>query len=180
VRKVNAEEPTARIVELLTEVLEIDASALIEPWLEGQELTCGVFDANGELRALPPTLIVPNRADFYDFASKYAPGGSSHVCPAPLPQPVIERMQELAVRAHQVVGARDLSRVDFIYNPARQVEQALTILEINTLPGMTSTSLYPEAAGKAGIAFEELVDTLVRQAWARPRRAQPEVLAMPS
>ncbi|HMA93708.1 MAG TPA: hypothetical protein VKP30_13545, partial [Polyangiaceae bacterium] len=180
VRKVSEEEPVERLVQVLAEVLEMDVSALIEPWIDGQELTCGVLEADGRLRALPPTLILPNRAEFYDFASKYAPGGSNHVCPAPLPDSVIGRVQELALRAHQVVGARDMSRVDFIYDSNQQVDHALTILEINTLPGMTSTSLYPEAATKAGIAFESLVDTLVRQAQARPRRAQPEVLAMPT
>lgn len=180
VKKVGADEPLASLVHGLTEVLALDPAALIEPWIEGQELTCGVLDINGSARALPPTLILPNRADFYDFASKYAPGGSNHVCPAPLPASVIERVQELAVRAHQVIGGRDMSRVDFIFDAAREADQSLTILEINTLPGMTATSLYPEAAAKAGISFEELADTLVRQALARPRRAQPEVLAMPS
>jgi D-alanine-D-alanine ligase len=179
VQRVSAQESDARLVEAIRTVLALDNEALVEQWLVGQELTCGVLEQGGQLRALPPTLILPERADFYDFVSKYAPGGSRHVCPAPLAADFVERIQQVAVRAHQVVGARDLSRVDFVVDDRRGVDFGLTILEINTLPGMTSTSLYPEAAGVAGIAFEALVDGLVRQAMARPRRMQPEVMAMP-
>jgi D-alanine-D-alanine ligase len=179
VQRVSARESDARLVEAIRTVLALDNEALVEQWLVGQELTCGVLELGGQLRALPPTLILPERADFYDFVSKYAPGGSTHVCPAPLAADFVERIQQLAVRAHQVVGARDLSRVDFVVDDRRGVDFGLTILEINTLPGMTSTSLFPEAAGVAGIAFEALVDGLVRQAMARPRRMQPEVMAMP-
>lgn len=180
VQRVTADESDARLVEAIRGVLALDNEALIEQWLVGKEVTCGVLESSGQVRALPPTLILPERADFYDFVSKYAPGGSRHVCPAPLSPEFDERIQQSAVRAHQTVGARDLSRVDFVVDERRGVDFGLTILEINTLPGMTSTSLYPEAAGIAGITFEVLVDGLVRQAMARPRRMQPEVLAMPS
>lgn len=180
VQRVTAQESDARLAEVIRAVLALDNAALVEKWLVGLEVTCGVLDCSGQLRALPPTLILPDRADFYDFVSKYAPGGSRHCCPAPLSAAFIERLQQVAVRAHQLVGARDLSRVDFVVDDRRGVDFGLTILEINTLPGMTSTSLYPEAAGIAGVGFEALVDGLVRQAMARPRRMQPEVLAMPS
>jgi D-alanine-D-alanine ligase len=180
VQRVSAQQSDAQLVEAIRAALALDNEALLEAWLVGLEVTCGVLDLAGQLRALPPTLILPERADFYDFVSKYAPGGSRHVCPAPLAPGLVERLQQLAVRAHQVVGARDLSRVDFLVDDRRGVDFAPKILEINTLPGMTSTSLYPEAAGIAGIPFEALVDGLVRQAMARPRRMFPEALAMPT
>jgi D-alanine-D-alanine ligase len=178
--RVSADTPEAELSEVLGRTLAFDSEVLVETWLTGKEVTCGVLELDGKLRALPPTLILPERADFYDFTSKYAPGGSRHICPAPLSEAHVERIQALAVRAHQVIGARDLSRIDFVVDDRRSAEYALNILELNSLPGMTSTSLYPEAAGIAGISFDALVDGLVRQAVARPRRAAPVVLAMPT
>lgn len=180
VRRVTAQESEERLAEAIRAALTIDSEVLVEQWLLGHEVTCGVLELAGRAVALPPTLILPDRAEFYDFVSKYAPGGSRHRCPAPFSAALVARIQQAALQAHEVVGARDLSRVDFVVDDRRGVGFALTILEINTLPGMTSTSLYPEAASIAGTNFEALVDGLVRQALARPRRLQPEVLAMPS
>jgi D-alanine-D-alanine ligase len=180
VKRVTPEEDETAVVAALESVLGMDAEALVEPWLEGLELTCGVLETDHGIVALPPTLILPARADFYDFTSKYAPGGSKHVCPANLPADFIGRIKQFAVATHCTIGARDLSRTDFIVNESRGVEAGLTILEINTLPGMTATSLYPEAAGVAGIEFKVLVDSLVRRAFSRPRREMPEVFAMPT
>ncbi|HEY5957115.1 MAG TPA: D-alanine--D-alanine ligase [Polyangiaceae bacterium] len=180
VQRVASSESDERLVGAILDVLDIDDQALVEQWLEGIEVTCGVLEIDGRATALPPTQIQPNRADFYDFVSKYAPGGSRHLCPAPLPPPCLERIQALAVRAHELIQARDLSRVDFIVGENGDGERQLTILEINTLPGMTPTSLYPEAAAVGGVRFTELVDSLVRQAMARPRRVVPEVLGMPA
>lgn len=180
VKRVLPEDGETGLLAALTAVLAMDPEALVEPWLSGLEVTCGVLEEGDQLRALPPTLILPERADFYDFASKYAPGGSRHVCPAPLPEPIIARIQQIAVATHRTIGARDLSRTDFIVDESRGAEHGLTVLEINTLPGMTSTSLFPEAAGIAGIEFKNLVDGLVRRAFSRPRRQAPEVFAMPT
>jgi D-alanine-D-alanine ligase len=180
VQRVLETDADERLREAIEGVLNIDSEALIEQWLEGVEVTCGVLELGGRCCALPPTQILPSRADFYDFVSKYAPGGSRHLCPAPLPAACLERIQSLAIQAHQLVRARDLSRVDFIVGDSKSGDWPMTILEINTLPGMTPTSLYPEAAAAAGIGFPELVDKLVRQAAARPRRSIPTVLSMPS
>jgi D-alanine-D-alanine ligase len=180
VKRVSAGACHEDLCAALESVLEMDAEALVEPWLEGVEVTCGVFEDEGGPKAFSPTLIVPARADFYDFTSKYAQGGSRHVCPAPLPPEFVSRIRELAVATHRTLGARDLSRTDFIVDQSRSVDSGITILEINTLPGMTSTSLFPEAAAVAGIGFEALVDGLVRRAFARPRRQNPEVFAMPT
>lgn len=180
VERVSAEEGPSRLRESLAAVLRIDDVALVEPWLVGHEVTCGVLEEGNSIRSLPPTLILPERADYYDFASKYAPGGSKHLCPAPLPQAMLDRIGKLAILTHQTLGARDLSRTDFIVDERRGPLHGITILEINTLPGMTPTSLFPEAAGLAGLDFRSLVDGLVRRAFSRPKRAVPEVLAMPT
>jgi D-alanine-D-alanine ligase len=180
VQRVLPEDGEAGLLAALKAVLAMDPEALVEPWLSGLEVTCGVLEEGDGIRALPPTLILPERADFYDFASKYAPGGSRHVCPAALPLPIVGRIQQMAVATHRTIGARDLSRTDFIVDESRGAEHGLTVLEINTLPGMTATSLFPEAAGVAGIEFKNLVDGLVRRAFSRPRRHAPEVFAMPT
>jgi D-alanine-D-alanine ligase len=180
VHRVTPEDGEAGLISALESVLAIDVEALVEPWLEGQELTCAVLETGHGIAALPPTLILPARADFYDFTSKYAPGGSRHVCPAPLPAEFVARVRELAVATHCTIGARDMSRTDFIINESRGIDAGITILEINTLPGMTATSLFPEAAAAVGIEFKVLVDSLVRRAFARPRRENPQVLAMPT
>ncbi len=177
---VTAEQPIEALVEALAAVTALDPQALVEPFLVGHEATCGVLeDAAGVAFALPPTLILPERAGFYDFASKYAPGGSRHRCPAPFAPELITHLQSLAVKAHVALGARDLSRVDFIVNPELAVAESATVLEINTLPGMTATSLYPEAAQAAGWSFPQLVSHLVERAVSRPRRAPPSVIEIP-
>lgn len=151
----------------LRSVFDIDAVALVETFWRGSEATCGVLeDADGEPRALPPTLIRARAAGFYDFKSKYGSGGSEHVCPAPFEEALTQRLQETAVAAHRALGARDLSRTDFIV----QDDGQFIVLELNSLPGMTKTSLFPEAAAASGISFPALCDRLVRKAAARPRR----------
>ncbi len=181
IQRLASQASTADVLAALRAVLKTDSEALVEPWVSGIEVTCGVLqDDAGVSRALPPTLITPRRADFYDFASKYAPGGSEHRCPAPLDPELVRRIQSLAVRAHDEIGARDLSRTDFLVDETRGCSAAVTLLEINTLPGMTPTSLYPEAAAVAGVSFPELCDQLVTRAKARFAPSRPEVLPMPT
>lgn len=155
-------------------VLALD-DALIERLHQGAEVTCGVIEQQGKARALPPTLIEACAADWYDFTSRYRTGGSRHLCPAPLPAAVYGRVQELAEAAHRALGARDLSRVDFVV----EADGNVVLLEVNTLPGMTATSNYPEAAAAAGIPFGELCLQLVNGAMQRPLRSQPLAVAFP-
>jgi D-alanine-D-alanine ligase len=162
----------------LGRVLALDPVVLVEEMKAGKEVTCSVLeDERGVPHALPPTLITPKAAGWYDFRSKYAPSGSAHECPAPFGRPLLERISGLAVTAHAALGCRDLSRVDFVVDDERG---EVTVLEVNTLPGMTATSLFPEAAGIAGISFPVLCDRLVRRAFARPRHAVAQALAMPT
>ena len=179
VYRVRAEQPLGDVISGIKAVLRMDSHALVEPMLSGEEVTCGVLESvPGSPKAFPPTMILPQLADFYDFASKYAKGGSRHVCPAPLSEGVAARIHKYSVMAHQAVGARDMSRVDFFVDES-QTPARITILEINTLPGMTATSLYPEAAAVFGLDFPTLCDRLVKTAYARPKRKIPEALAMP-
>jgi D-alanine-D-alanine ligase len=159
-------------------VLKADPVVLVEEMIPGKEVTCAVLeDEHGVAQALPPTLIVPKSAGWYDFRSKYAPSGSAHQCPPPFAPALIARIQELAVASHVALACRDLSRVDFVVDDDRD---AVTVLEVNTLPGMTAVSLFPEAAAAANISFPSLCDRLVRRAFARPRQALAEGLPMPT
>lgn len=130
---------------------------LIEEYVRGTELTCGILEDpdTGSPLALPLIEVVPQAA-FYDYQSKYAAGGSSHIIPARVTPQVADRAQALAVRAHQALGCEGMSRVDMI---ARGED--VVVLEVNTIPGMTPTSLLPDAAKAAGISFADLLHRLI-------------------
>lgn len=152
----------ARVIEALTRAFELDESVLIERFHRGREVTCGVLHLHGQAPiALPPTEIRARAADWYDFQSRYGKGGSEHLCPAPLGS-LTARVQEIALGAHRALGVRDLCRCDFIVGDSEVI-----LLEVNTIPGMTPTSLFPEAAAIAGTPFEDLCDQLARSARAR-------------
>jgi len=177
---ISSNQPDQDLADAIGRALSLDPEVLLEPLLEGKEVTCAVLeDPVGCPRALAPTLILPQRGAFYDFVSKYAAGGSRHLCPAPLPAPLLARVQDVAVRAHQALGCRDLSRVDCFVDERRAPEDAVTVLEINTMPGMTSTSLFPEAAAASGMDFDRLCDHLVGLAYRRPGVPVPEAEPMP-
>lgn len=133
------------------------------PWLmaqrfiKGQEATCGIIEKKGEPVALPPTHILPQLGKFYDFKSKYAAGGSKHICPADFPEEVNKQMQDYAVKAHLALSCRGMSRTDFFFGEDGKVY----VIETNTIPGMTATSLFPEAAAKAGIPFVKMLNLII-------------------
>ena len=132
---------------------------MVERFVPGKELTCAVM---GDV-ALGVIEIVP-RVGFYDYEAKYAPGGSNHILPAQIPQDVYRRVQQLSLTAHQALGCRGISRADFRYNDTPGGEQELIVLEVNTQPGMTATSLVPELAQHAGHSFPQLVSWMVNDA----------------
>jgi D-alanine-D-alanine ligase len=178
VSRIAESDSDASFVAALEQALAVDALVLVERFVLGDEVTCAVLENEaGDAEALPPTLILPKAADWYDFRSRYAPGGSEHRCPAPFEPAVTTKIQRIAEAAHRTLGARDLSRVDFVVGHGR--EPSVTLLEVNTLPGMTATSLFPEAAAVRGIGFDSLCDSLVRRARARPARKSPAVVPMP-
>ena len=169
------------VASAIESVWALDPFALVEHFARGREVTCGVLDvrARGPAVALPPTEIVSPADPFYTYEARYAPGRSVHTCPALLGDVASAEVQRIALSAHHALGCRDLSRVDLIVGDLGD-PQAVTLLEVNTLPGMTATSLYPEAAAVAGLAFPALCDLLVRSAVDRGVPARLPALPMPT
>jgi D-alanine-D-alanine ligase len=133
---------------------------LVEKYVAGRELTCAVM---GD-RALDVIDIRPATGVFYDYDAKYAKGGSIHVLPAEIKPNVYQRVRELALTAHQALGCRGVSRADLRYDDTPNGTGELVVLEVNTQPGMTETSLVPEIAAYAGFSFGELVKWMVEDA----------------
>ena len=131
---------------------------MVEDYVPGRELTAAVM---GD-RALAVTEIVPKMA-FYDYDAKYAPGGSEHVVPAHIPEAVRDEAMALAERAHAALGCRGVSRTDFRYDDTKGANR-LIVLEVNTQPGMTPTSLVPEQAAYKGMTFRALVRWILEDA----------------
>jgi D-alanine-D-alanine ligase len=126
---------------------------LAESLVRGQELTCGVLEGV----TLPPILIRPKRGEFFDYESKYEPGATEEICPAPISEELTARLQSMACAAHEALGLSDYSRSDFMLS----AEGTPYLLEVNTLPGMTATSLLPQEALAVGLAFEQLLERLI-------------------
>lgn len=143
---------------------QVDDVVLVERFAEGREVTCGVLGTETSARALPPTEIRSPNDAFYTYQARYAAGRSEHLCPAPFSAALTRRVQDIAVAAHRALGCRDLSRVDFVVD---DVNDVVTLLEVNTMPGFTTSSLYPEAAAAAGIAMPQLCDDFVQAAMMR-------------
>lgn len=138
--------------------LELDDTVLVEQFFKGIEVTAAVL-GNENPEAMPLVQMVPKN-NFYDFESKYAPGGSDHLCPAPIDDALTAKIQEYACRAHKVLGCSGVSRTDFMIDD----QGKCIILETNTIPGMTETSLLPDAARVAGISFPDLCTRLIEYA----------------
>ncbi|WP_068085941.1 D-alanine--D-alanine ligase [Polycladidibacter stylochi] len=133
---------------------------MVERYIPGRELTCAVM---GNM-ALGVIDIIPQGQKFYDFDSKYAPGGSQHVLPAKILPSVYQEIQKLSLQAHQALGCRGISRADFRFFEKENGLGELICLEVNTQPGMTPTSLLPEIAAHAGHDFTKLVSWIVEDA----------------
>lgn len=155
-RLANGGDPQAA----LSEALKL-GTVLVEPYVEGKEITVGVLDLCGQDPVPFPVIEIRTAPDqWYDYVNRYKVGGSEHIIPAPLPEAVNTELQRIALVAHQSLELRELSRADFIVADDDQI----TLLEVNTMPGMTPTSLYPDGARAMGIEFPDLLDALVRSA----------------
>jgi len=144
------------------EVLRYSNEVLVEEFLDGQEVTCAVLGAVGgeEPRPLVPTQIVPVTSEFFDYEAKYTPGATEEITPPrDVSDDMIQEIQETAVRAHKILGCGGMSRTDMIMR-----DGTLYVLELNTIPGMTEISLYPQAARAAGIEFPDLLSRLIQLA----------------
>lgn len=147
----------AEVRAALEKAFEFDSDVLVETFIEGMEITGAVL-GNDDPICLPLVEIVP-ASGFYDFEAKYTPGATDEIVPARLPEPVTQRAQELALRAHQALGCRGFSRTDMLVRG-----DEVWVLETNTIPGMTPTSLLPRSAQAAGIPFPELVERMIQLA----------------
>jgi len=148
------------IKSALDEGFKHDENVIIQEFVKGREITCGVLeDQNGMPFALPPTEIISAEGGLFDYKAKYVSGASKEITPPGLAADKIKEVQDLAVRAHRVLGCSGISRSDFILK-----DDSWYILETNTIPGMTETSLIPQEAKAAGISPSELLDIVIASA----------------
>jgi D-alanine-D-alanine ligase len=153
------EDATHPPQELYSEDWKFGDTVMVERYVAGRELTCGV---RGD-EAMDIIDIIAE-GGFYDYHAKYAKGGSRHVLPAQISPNIYQNVRMLALRAHQALGCRGVSRADFRYDDRPGGSGELICLEVNTQPGMTATSLVPEMAAYAGMSFPELVRWMVEDA----------------
>lgn len=144
------------------DLVGLPEEVMVEAYAPGRELTVSVLGPPRAERPLGVTEILSD--GWYDYAAKYAPGGSRHVLPAEVPDPVTVACREMAVRAHRALGCRGVTRTDFRWDEAAGGPEGLIVLELNTQPGMTPTSLTPEQAIHDGMGFQGLVRWMVEDA----------------
>ncbi len=152
----------------MNEILPLEGEIMVEAFIRGLEVTCSVLDtiSGKHPRALPVTEIRPVQSGYFDYYSKYTPGATAEITPAHIGESLSKRVQELSVTAHQALGCRSWSRSDFILS-----DDGPIWLEVNTLPGLTETSLFPQAAAVAGISYNQLIVLLTEDAIARHKQA---------
>lgn len=140
------------------------AAVLVEPYVMGREMTVGVLDLEGAApQSFPVIEIRTAQGEWYDFTNRYTVGRSEHILPAPISSQASARIREIGIQAHQSLGLHELSRADLIVTD----DESITLLEVNTLPGMTPTSLYPDGARAVGYSFSALMQALVASAQRR-------------
>jgi len=159
----------AHMEPAVKQALETSSEVLVEQEIAGRELTCGVLEMRGDdggfrARALPVTEIRPVKAEYFDYEAKYTPGACEEITPAPIDERTTLQVRDAALRAHSSLGCRGMSRADFILGD----DGELYILEINTIPGMTPTSLLPQGAARIGLSYADLCDCLIQSAICPP------------
>jgi D-alanine-D-alanine ligase len=139
----------------------VEDNVFVEKFVKGTEVTCSVLDTDpsGRIRPLPLTEICPRTARFFDYEAKYTPGATEEITPARISDELTDDIMDMAAHVHEVMGCSGWSRSDFIID-----EHGPVWIEVNTIPGMTATSLFPQAAAAAGISYEQLVASLVDDA----------------
>ncbi len=154
-------EDAAALEHALAEVTATAPYLMIEEYVAGRELTCSVLESKvgGFVRPLPITEIKPREGRFFDYHAKYTPGATEEITPAALSNQLAGEIGEIAVHVHEIVGCRIWSRSDFIVD-----EHGPVWIEVNTVPGLTPTSLYPQAAEAAGVSYDRLMRLFVEAA----------------
>ncbi|HEY1457882.1 MAG TPA: D-alanine--D-alanine ligase [Solirubrobacteraceae bacterium] len=158
---------SVEVPSALVAAFSYDRKVLLERHIDGRDLAVSILDspAGGAPQALPVVEAVPRGEDFYDFQARYEIGQTTFVCPAELPAELANRAQQLALSVYGLLGCHGFARVDLML--AADGEQ-LSVLETNVVPGLTETSLLPQAADAAGIGFDELVSRILLSADSRP------------
>ncbi len=139
------------------------SEVIVERYIKGKEVTVGIL-ANKAL----PVVEICSKNEFFDFQSKYEEGMTEYVVPAQLPKELTNKLQKIALRAHNVLSCKDFSRVDMLIDGSMN----MYVIEINTIPGFTSTSLLPKAAQAAGLNFTELCLQLIRLAYGKKKQKE--------
>ena len=135
-----------------------EGEVLIEKYIDGREITAAVWERDGRVEALPLIEIVPHEG-FYDYKNKYTKGATEYIVPAKIDSKNSKIISDMAVKAHEVLGCSGYSRADF-----RLSDNGAYILEVNTAPGMTATSLVPKAAAAVGVSMQEFVKIILQMA----------------
>jgi D-alanine-D-alanine ligase len=151
----------ADVPAALVAAFSYDRKVLLERYVPGRDLAVSIIDEDGEPRALPIVEAVPEQEDFYDFESRYEIGRTRFVCPAELDDAAAAKTSEIAVDVYQLLGCAGFARVDLMLDSA---SGELYVLEANTVPGLTETSLLPQAADAAGIGFDDLIARILASA----------------
>jgi D-alanine-D-alanine ligase len=155
-------ESAEALPEALLSALSFGEAALVEKWVDGVELAVSVLDMDGEPVVLPPVEIEA-KSGLFDFSAMYTAGETDYFVPARLPGEVTAEVVRLAAKVHELLGCRDVSRADMVVDSGGGV----WVLECNTSPGMTETSLLPMAAAAHDMTFQDVVELIVRGALAR-------------
>ena len=154
----------SQLVSALEKAFQFSRHAMIQRYIHGREVTCAVLDdGRGNMEVLPVTEIIPKTSNFFDYYAKYSPKASEEVTPARLSKEETKMIQDAAKYIHKVLNASGMSRTDFILSH----EGKLYVLELNSIPGMTPTSLLPQAALAHGLTFPELLDKIISAGIAR-------------
>ena len=137
----------------LSRIFKISAKAILEEYVDGEEYTVGVIDTQDLTEALPVIWIKPQKSPFFDYKSKYSDGGANEICPAPIPDKLRQKLQNVALLVHKTLGLRHMSRSDFMVDKRGHI----FFLEVNTIPGLTKNSLIPKAVKTSGRDFGVLL-----------------------
>ena len=154
-------EDMAKLDKAVVAAFKLDKDVLVEEFIKGRELTCGVLENfnSQPVSALPVTEIIPvKNHKFFNYDAKYKTGHSNEITPAPLDETLTKKVQDIAIRTHQVLGCSGYSRTDMIL---KQGNGTIYVLETNTLPGLTKNSLFPKAAQTASLTFTQLLDKII-------------------
>lgn len=151
---------TEELPSAIVGALSYDSKVVLERYVKGRDLAVSVLDG----QALPIVEAIPREEDFYDYESRYEIGMTTFVCPAELPKELAERAQELALAVYELLGCHGFARVNLMLD---RHSESLSVLETNVVPGLTETSLLPQAADAAGIGFDELVSRILASADSR-------------